>query len=378
MKVVLQNSRRNWVQLWGGDSTQIFETAKALQDLGLSVDVDESSRPLSLSGIDILHIFNIQTAVNGADLMKVRGPALVLSPIYWDMRHLNRTLYREYPGMYDVRFLRQLAERNWKLAYYLRYLYKYPEHSLRLRKFYDRARFMLNSAQVLLPNSHAELEIIVREFSMPNLRASAVIVPNAVEPPEETLLDSDLTDSEPKSSVPRPYVLEVANFSPVKGQLTLIKAFQNHKDIPIVLVGRSSHQRYWEECNRLAGKRGNTFIFHEVPHSKISKFYQSAKVHVLPSLRESPGLATLEAAVNGSNCVVSFHGPVSEYFGHDVWYCDPTDQKSIYRAVSNAWNAEPKLNLKNRILDRFVWQKAAMATLDAYLFAMNFVGSNST
>ena len=70
---------------------------------------------------------------------------------------------------------------------------------------------------------------------------------------------------------------------------------------------------------KLGKKRGNTFFLGEISHDDIYPYYSKAKVHVLPSFRESPGLSTLEAAVFGVNCVVSFHGPVAEYFGLDIF-----------------------------------------------------------
>ena len=89
-------------------------------------------------------------------------------------------------------------------------------------------------------------------------------------------------------------------------------------------------------------------------------------MHVLPSLRESPGLATLEAAVFGANCVVSFHGPVAEYFGADVWYCDPDDAPTIRQAVLAAWKAPFNQRLRSSILEKFTWREAARKTLEGY------------
>jgi glycosyltransferase involved in cell wall biosynthesis len=95
-------------------------------------------------------------------------------------------------------------------------------------------------------------------------------------------------------------------------------------------------------------------------------YYRRAQVHVLPSLRESPGLVTLEAAMYETNCVVSSHGPITEYFGQDVWCCEPIDIHSIQTAILSAWNAPINNNLKEKIQKRFTWKEAARVTLDAY------------
>ena len=88
-------------------------------------------------------------------------------------------------------------------------------------------------------------------------------------------------------------------------------------------------------------------------------FYSRAKVHALPSLSETTGLSTLEAAICGINCVVSIHGPITEYFGFDAYICDPKNVNSIKNAVLDAWNNPKSNKLKNRILSKFTWEKAA-------------------
>src|SRR5690349_1458825 len=76
-----------------------------------------------------------------------------------------------------------------------------------------------------------------------------------------------------------------------------------------------------------------------LPREELPALYRRARVHALPSLRESPGLATLEAALEGCRCVVGIHAPVEEYFGDEAFVCDPEDEASIGRALRGAWDA---------------------------------------
>lgn len=367
MKVIMKNSRANWINSWGGDSTQITETAKALISLGVSVEIDESTNSIPIRGIDILHVFNIQTAKDGVDIVRSNRIAKVLSPIYWDMKHLKRSTYQMYPDQYDIAFLRKLARIHWSIPYYMRSIYKFNSEWWSHKEFLRQAKIMLQSAEVLLPNSHAELEIIVRTFSLPSLRTRSIIVPNAVDSNRVSVVKTQPTLT---MNLPDLYVLEVGTFTAFKGQLSLLRAFLRDPSIPIVLVGRKTSERYWAECTRLAERRGNTFIFDQLDSTVLKTVYAHAKVHVLPSLRESPGLVSLEAAVLGANCVVSFHGPVTEYFGQDVWYCDPESEESIFSAVTQAWKARPSTRLRERILRDFTWDNAARQTLLGYETAL--------
>ena len=108
------------------------------------------------------------------------------------------------------------------------------------------------------------------------------------------------------------------------------------------------------------------YFLGEIKHESLSSIYSHAKVHVLPSFRESPGLATLEAAAHGVNCVVSIYGPVTEYFGQDAWYCDPLNEDSIKTAILEAWHSPLSRTLQQRVLKDFTWKRAAEVTLVAY------------
>ncbi len=362
MKVLFCNSRSGWMSQWGGDSTQLIETKRTLEDLGVFVEVGD---PLDedLNGLDIVHVFNIQTADMGVvfvEQAKRYGIPVVVSPIYWDFSEVAKYVSKAFPSSRHLP-LRALGKIDWRLLYIARQAGLYN----RRRSTKKKAERMLEMADMLLPNSYAELEIIVQAFRKPWFRAKSMIVPNGVRVPKQiTTTKADISDL--LEGLPTPYVLEVASIGPLKGQLSVIKALKDHPEIPLVFVGRGGDSAYGKECQRLAAKRGNVYFLGEIKHESLGSIYSHAKVHVLPSFRESPGLATLEAAIHGVNCVVSIYGPVTEYFGQDVWYCDPLDEGSIRTAVLEAWRSPLTEILKQRISKSFTWKHAGEATLTAY------------
>lgn len=355
MRVLFQN-RPNALTSWGGDTTQMLSTKEALERLGVEIEVSLDAEP-DLHGFDLVHIFNIQTAEHG--IRQVRnarksGIPIALSTIYWDRRQmLSSDDFLMYHSSNLVRSLSKIGRPITRLM--LR----------RHRRAQDKLMAeMLRSVDIILPNSVAEDEILVEVFGMPSLRAKSAIVTNAVDFKQESTKSE--TTEEQLRSLPNEYLLEVANFDPGKGQLSLIRAMMDRPDIPVVFIGRESVASYSAACRALAETRDNTFFIDHVPHDQICHFYKRARVHALPSLRESPGLATLEAAVNGANCVVSIHGPIVEYFGNDAWFCDPLKFESIRAAVLQAWDAPVNTHLRETILDRFTWAAAAESTLCAY------------
>ena len=369
---VLFQSRKDAFAFWGGDTTQMVQTQRGLQQLGVDVEVNLEQAP-DVKRYDLVHVFNVQTAayqVQQVRNARAQQVPVVVSPIYWDSRHLemdrDRIKYCASPR------IRLLARINWRMAAALHRFYRrlffdlWGRHTGRERLAIE----MLDGADMILPNSIAELEILAVLFNRPELRARAVVVPNGVTPLPSKQDDSGKEVSKKIRDLPSEYVLEVGAVHPTKGQRKVIEALTDHPDIPLVFIGRPE-PGYWEDCQKCARRHGNVQFIPEVKHEYIGPYYKQAKVHVLPSLRESPGLVTLEAALQGANCVVSIHGPVQEYFGADAWCCDPSSLNSIRDAVLAAWRAPRNTRLRERILRQFTWKEAARITRESYLHVLS-------
>ena len=363
IRKVLFYNRSDTFTRWGGDTTQMLKTKEALEALGVAVDI--TLQPTAkFSQYDVLHIFNIQTA--GMSMQQIelaKGKlAIVVSPIYWDLRHIEHDT--DVLSCHQSRLARWVAGVDLLLAAKL--LEVKRKLSPRLRRERQEktknCRNILLAADVLLPNSYAEAEILALLFDAPWVRPKTIVVPNAV----ETAMFASAAVPDCKQRLPERFILEVARFEPVKGQLRVLKALMDRPDIPLVFIGSDANSLYRKECAALAELRGNTWFFSEIPHEELPAFYRRAKVHVLPSLRESPGLSTLEAAASGCNCVFSFHAPVAEYFGTDGWCCDPCNIVSVRNAILHAWEAPFNSALQKRVLENFTWEAAAEKTLEAY------------
>lgn len=356
---VLFLSRKDYLSSPGGDTVQMLKTQEALRVLGVEVDVTLETTP-DLTQYDLVHLFNIQHAPEA--LLQLRNAKeqkkpVAVSTIYWDLRHI----YKEPDFFHYHKFgiVRILAKFWWRLPQALFPIIRMP----RQRTF----REMLSRSDLLLPNSVAEAEHIALIFDRPEFRAKMRVVPNGVSENELNVSGAETEISISRHyNLPQRYVLQVGRIEYLKGQLKLINALADYPDIPLVFVGRDNQHHYYKECRRSGTLRGATWFIDEIPHDRLPELYRNAAVHVLPSLRESPGLVTLEAALYQTNCVVSIHGPVMEYFGDTVWYCNPAKTTSIREAVIAAWNSPYQDDLRKMILQNFTWEVAARKTLDAY------------
>jgi glycosyltransferase involved in cell wall biosynthesis len=160
-------------------------------------------------------------------------------------------------------------------------------------------------------------------------------------------------------------VICVGRIEGIKNQLQLIRAL-NNSGFRLLIIGDPApgHLAYYHACRAIAGDNVR-FIAH-LPQAELLVYYQTAKVHVLPSFFETTGLSSLEAGAMGCRIVVSNRGDVADYFGNYACYCEPDDAGSILQAVQTAAQQPLDWGLRELILHKYSWQKAARETEAAY------------
>ena len=103
-----------------------------------------------------------------------------------------------------------------------------------------------------------------------------------------------------------------------------------------------------------------------MPQEDLIRYYQKAKVHVLPSWFETCGLSTLEAAAMGCNIVITNRGYTSEYYNGHAFYCDPSSPSSILEAIEKASKENDEKVFRKKVLTDYTWRNAALKTFEAY------------
>lgn len=369
---VLMINRNSSYSVLGGDTIQMEKTSHELQKLGVDVKINLTSdilRNSDKSNIDILHIFNIQTAEESYrvyDRFRNTGIPLVVSSIYWNP--YVAWFYEAVENKYIWRKAKSVLGNNLTFSLYLNWQrIKSPT-----RKDWNYQRELLLAADILLPNSRAEASMLMKDFALgKGCKGKITVVPNAIDRHLFTITPQKNTNSYTPDYLEN-FILSVCRISPEKNCLGLIEALWDVK-VPIVFVGGESPlcPEYVKICNQRGAERGNVLFLGQVPHEELTGIYAKALVHVLPSWRETPGLASLEAAAAGCRVVTTSIGSAYEYFGDAAWYCDPASKKSIKNAVLAALNHPETPNLRDRILDLYTWDVAARVTKSAYLKALN-------
>lgn len=354
-------SRTTLFSVPGGDTTQVLKTAEALRDLGCEVEVSTELSP-DMSRVDLAHLFNItrpqETYLQAIAASKQRIP-VVLSPIYVDFTEYDQHARTGLGG----RLLKHLSPalgQTAKIAGRMVFNREYNRGTfVVLATGYRRAqKRLIAMASILLPNSQSEMRRMEEDF--PSARGKPwAFVPNAI--------DSNIFDPDKAQPIEelRDCVMCVGRIEGRKCQLELVRALKD-TNLRVVLIGKPAPNQvqYFEQIKREMGP--TVTLLGEVPHEELARYYASCRVHALVSWMETTGLSSLEAGVMGANLVITDKGDTRDYFGDLAYYCCPDSLLSVREAVLAAYHAPRSNALRERILERYTWRKAAEATLAAY------------
>jgi len=152
-----------------------------------------------------------------------------------------------------------------------------------------------------------------------------------------------------------------------KNQWMVIKALRNLvKEFPelrYVCVGKDHLGLGKRVTERFVEFRG------EVEPREALEVLGRSEVHVLVSFRDTPGLASLEAAALGCKLVVSDDpfGTARDYFPEDlVSFVDPLSEVDVYRGIKEQFLSEPNPALQELVLERYTYPVVVKKLIGAY------------
>ncbi len=349
MRVLLQG-RNDLFDRPGGDTIQALKTAEHLRRLGVEAELNIERRQ-DLGEFDLVHLFN--TTVDNSALARAahtQGRPVVLSTIYWNRDELLAARLQFGQAGWLVRLL----GRTWASRLRQWIWYAQPE--------WRAMRALVHEVDLLLPNSQAETELLYRDFGLRHHERVRVVT-NGVDP--TPLLGATRQSFLERFSI-QGFLLSVGRIEVRKNQLALLRVLRPD-DPPAVFIGALNQREpnYVASVLELAREK-NVRIIESLPHAEMASAYAAARAHVLPSWYETPGLASLEAAVVGCPVVTTDRGCAREYFGDLAHYCDPANPKSIRAALDSGLSAPRADALRDHILANFTWEVAARQTFDAY------------
>jgi glycosyltransferase involved in cell wall biosynthesis len=326
MRVLFQ-IRKDYLYNVAGDSIIIQNLRKNLTNLGVKVDIHHDDR-INLSKYDLVHIFNtirVKESYQFIKHAKKHHKKVVLTPIYWDLRkYFKDTMQLEKIHIWD---------RNEK-----------------------KRKFLFDHCDVYLPHCIGEAELIIKNY---NTSSKYEIVSYGV---DENFFVGTKNYIKNKYGIDD-YILCVGRINYQKNQLNLIKVLSKEK-IPLVLVGAVNDKNYLKKCIKVGKEK--LILLDNIDSAQLNGIYKGAKVHVLPSWLEYPGLVNFEAGITGCNVVTTEIGSTKEVFREYVTYCNPFNTKSIYKETMDAFERNKNHRLRDYILENYTWMKGARKIKNIY------------
>lgn len=357
-RILFQN-RGNAYSCPGGDTVLMDQLAQGLRARGVEVVVDlvNAENPANFS---LVHLFNfaIPEITRGfAQRAHAAGVPYVVT-----------TLAEDLPQFHSQS--RFLAER---LVNYVRcgqdpVLWHQGQQSAvqpPASPAFDNG-WVVAHAAALLVNGPLEQAVVSRQYGD---TAPIRVVPVGV----DTLGDLSTAKLSPQE-FERAYNIEdfvlcVGRFESRKNQLMLLKALE-HIDIPVVLIsGGFSYQADYDSAVRGFSRKGRTVIVGRLPNNLLASAYAAARVHVLPSWYELPGLVSLEAALCGTPVVVTDTGTTRDYLGSTsgAHWCLPDDEFSVLQAVMAAYYSPRELAAPLKAAaSSWSWERAIADLIKVY------------
>ncbi len=325
----------------GGGEIQMLALARALPRAGVRARL---WRPWEerLEGIDCLHLFgSLPEHLPLVEAAHRRGVPVVLSTIAW----------------FDLAdYWRQPRPALRRLAACARFVARAA-----CPRLPSWRRRLYHAADLLMPNSQAEAEQLIRYFGVPAERIH--VVPNGS--------DARFARPDPEPFVRRfgvrGFVLSVGRIEPRKNQISLLQAMRG-TGAAVVVVGDAVPGCKWyeERCRRAAGDEVHFVgrLDHDDP--MLAGAFAACGCLALTSWFETPGLAALEAGMSGVPLVLPEGGSAREYFGPMAAYVKPNDLPGIRKSVLDALRRGRSTALAEHVRGSFSWTTAARATREGY------------
>lgn len=316
----------------GGGETVFLKTREYLQKAGTRVDLfDQWST--ELHDYDLVHCFH-SAYPEFWESVKDAGARLVVTPTHWPTTDAKIRLWR--------------------------WLKRKGRASVGFRGPYKDIAYFYSLADVLLPCSQTEVDLLARYCAVP--REKMVVIRNGV---EERFVEADPRPFVDRHGL-RDFVVCVGRITPRKNQLRIIRALRGCS-IPIVFIGTPDPDaaQYYAQCRSEAGENVHFlgWIDHESP--LLPGALAAARVFLMPSEVDIAPVAVVEAAAAGCRLVVTPVGSAREYYGDAAYYADPLSESDIRAKTLTAYD-RGRPTKAERCYSVQTWSEVAEQVLRVY------------
>lgn len=310
IRVLTQNPLSVW--FWGLE-LQAAKYIEGIRKIDSSIDINYFS--WEEEWFDILHVIGIHGGVSPywINAWKKKGIKIIISPVF----------YIKPIHLFDFR--RPIIYKSFSYI---------PHHVVGWMKT------LLQSADLILPNSQAEAEQIISIFWIQ--RKNIRVLHNGVDEDYFDWINANLFKEEYKLNS---YILSVSHIEPRKNHEILINTFLKANQswvIPqhtkLVLIGefRWNYQSHHKKIKTLL-QNNKSKIIHVTGLKNSDPLFRSAylwaNAHILLSTLETPGLSNLEALLAWLPLILWDCEPIREYFWDYAVYLQPKNERAIWSAI---------------------------------------------
>lgn len=334
----------------GGDTQQIVQTADALRERGILVDIKLRGEYIDLAKYDLVHFFN---AGRPADIMhllpKIKVP-LVVSSIWVDYSEWDAQ-QKGAKGMLYWMLGNDRFEYMKSIARGLNATDQFPGIGYIRSGQKASMKKLLMRANVVIASSASEANRLDKSFGIGN---KTEVIPLGLNP---------LVNNAPEP-VERSGVICVGRIEGLKNQLNLIRAAKG-ASWQLKIIGKSALNQpdYYAQCVEEAGV--NVTFEGWLTPEHLSEAYRQAKVLVLPSYFETFGLVALEAMANGCNLVLANRPDMNDIFKGIARFCNPDKPEDIRLKIEESLIETPR-KPSAEDLSNYSWQNHASTLLRTY------------
>lgn len=323
----------------GGVATQALRTFEETSKLGVSLEQYDPWKSYDWEEIAAVHIFcaNLES-YNITKAVYEKGIPLIVSSVFFSA-HSNALIRAE---LLCSKLIQRVLSGN--------------------RTSFDYLKEICTMADIVLPNTTDEKEKLINAIGIPANKIT--VIPNGVDNRFAHATAEQFKEKYKSSD----YILTVANLGyQRKNALNIIKALQNISH-PAFIIGPYFDTPYGRACKKELEKAPHIQWIGPLHNSSplLASAFAGAKVFALPSLFETPGIASMEAALTGTTIVTTPYGGTKEYFGEHALYAEPKSIQDIHRAITEALCKEPS-SLTHHIQKNFLWEKIAEKMRDIYI-----------
>tara|TARA_B100000787_G_C16197031_1_gene301681 strand:+ start:2915 stop:4024 length:1110 start_codon:yes stop_codon:yes gene_type:complete len=361
--------RHNFNSSPGGAQVQILKTKEYLEKLGVTCDITVSPLGVNYNDYDILHLTDLTWVYDNLFYLKeiekqnFSGKRF-LSTIYWPFDdyalngapYFQKLIFKIF-GINGFEFTKALGK------------YFFKRNNVYLEgiksKYIENQKKIVRAVDWLLPNAETEMQALNGRLDLKNKNYS--VANNAI----DTIMFDEVLS---KNSITKNnnLITFVARIDPRKNQLRFLQAMINTKFL-IRFIGNPGPNSagYLKKLKALAETRGNVEFISHITQREVFEHMLEAKLNVLTSWVETPGLVSLEAVYAKCNILVSKKGSVVDYFKDYAFYCAPDNIEEIKKQTINAMNTDFNESFRDLIKTEYAWQVTAAQTLAAYKMVLN-------